>query len=61
MCPAHLPLMVAVISCQHATEEVPTRPDVGLSDQLRQVIRYYGSQLNEMQIEHNFQLSEMQR
>ena len=53
--------MVAVISGQHDTDEVPTRPDEGLSDQLRQVMRYYDSQLNDMRREHNSQLSEMQR
>ena len=50
-----------MISCQHDTDEVPTRPDEGLSDQLRQVMRYYDSQLNEMRREHNSKLSEMQR
>ena len=53
--------MVAVISGQHDTDEVPSRPDEGLSDQLRQVMRYYDSQLKEMRREHNSQLSEMKR
>ena len=56
-----LPLMVALISGQHNTDDVPTRPDEGLSDQLRQVMRYYDSRLNEMRREHNSQLSEMKR
>ena len=53
--------MVAVTSGQHDTDEVLTRPNEGLSVQLRQVMRYYDSQLKEMRREHNSQLSEMKR
>ena len=45
---------------QDDNDRVP-RPDVGLSDQLRQVMKYYDSVLDEMRREHKSELSTIRR
>ena len=45
---------------QDDNDRVP-RPDVGLSDQLRQVMKYYDSVLDEMRREHKSEISTIRR
>ena len=54
-------LVVGSSAGQDDIDRVPTRPDVGLSDQLRQVMKYYDSVLDEMRREHKSELSTIRR
>ena len=53
-------VLVAGSSGQNGNDQVP-RPDDGLSDQLRQVMKYYDSVLDEMRREHKSELSTIRR
>ena len=54
-------ILVAGSSGQDGDDQVLTRPDVGLSDQLRQVMKYYDSVLDEMRREHKSEVSTIRR
>ena len=54
-------VLVAGSSSQDGNDHVPTRPDVGLSVQLRQVMQYYDSVLDDMRREHKSELSTIRR
>ena len=54
-------VLVAGSSGQDGDDQVLTRPDVGLSDQMRQVMQYYDSVLDEMRREHKSELSTIRR
>ena len=54
-------ILVAGSSAGQDDNDRVLRPDVGLSDQLRQVMNYYDSVLDEMRREHKSELSTVRR